>query len=637
MEIQPDKQNLDRTFSTTVYYIDFYQRDYKWTEEPVKRLLDDVFYQFEESYAKHAALEPNSENINARYPWYYLNTYVTNVVGGRVFVVDGQQRLTTLTLILLKLLSQAKAFGSKTEKWLERKIAGYAGTEHEFWMNHVRHLQVLKGLMEEEEPSSIDTSSGITAVNMVKNYQTISRELDARLTDAHKFDTFVHYILFRLVLINLSVETTHVPMVFEVINDRGVRLKPYEILKGKLLGQIDKIELDNGKFNELWEERLRAVNGYRDDEIDSFFRYWLKAKFADTRKAGQRFDGDYHREMFKADLNEKLKLDHNAVEVKAFLKGAFRYYTELYCRLWGTMREETEDFLAVFCNRLNEQDNQFMLVLSACKVDDPEETAKIQAVTAGLDRLFSLLQLQGAYDSNEYTARLFEISAEIREKPAAEIPAIFEKHLIEELKKRRDIPDLEAFNYAFFKPMSVDRLNTRFTRYLFGRVEMLLARKSKQQMRHPLEHLVTRRGAVNGFHVEHIIARNDDNLALFGDDQERFEQERNRLGAILLLRGQDNISSGNEAYSVKLATYANTLLWNETLREDSYKSKLDFTRFVQQSGLSFRPLFQFGPDEIEERQKLLFALCNLIWPVPTASPASNSATSATLADVKCPD
>jgi hypothetical protein len=144
MEIQPDKQNLDQTFATTVYFIDFYQRDYKWTEEPVNRLLDDIFYQFDEAYQKYSALEPNKENINARYPWYYLNTYVTNTVGGRVFVVDGQQRLTTLTLILLKLHSTALELKSKTVGWLERKIAGYSGTEHEFWMNHVRHRQVLK-------------------------------------------------------------------------------------------------------------------------------------------------------------------------------------------------------------------------------------------------------------------------------------------------------------------------------------------------------------------------------------------------------------------------------------------------------------------------------------------------------------
>lgn len=618
MEIQPDKQNIDRLFSTTVYYIDFYQRDYKWTEEPVKRLLDDVFYEFDEAYAKHAALEPNGENINARYPWYYLNTYVTNVVGGRVFVVDGQQRLTTLTLILLKLLAQSKAFGSKTEKWLERKIAGYAGTEHEFWMNHVRHLQVLQSLMDGEEPATIDTTTGITAVNMVKNFQVISKDLDERLTEHHRFDTFVHYFLYRLVLINLSVETTHVPMVFEVINDRGVRLKPYEILKGKLLGQIDKIELESGKFNELWEERLQAVNSYRDDEVDSFFRYWLKAKFANTRKAGQRFDGDYHREMFKSDLNSSLKLDHDAVEVKAFLAGAFRYYTELFCRLWEASRNETAELHSVFCNRLTEQDNQFMLTISACTVDDPEENEKIHAVAGGLDRMFSLLQLQGAYDSNQYTTRLFEISAEIRDRAAEEIPEIFEKHLVEELQQRRGLPVSDAFSYKLFKPMSVDRLNTRFTRYFFARVERLLATNSNQQMRHPLEHLVTRRGSVNGFHVEHIVARNDENVALFGGDEERFEQDRNRLGGILLLRGQDNISSGNEPYTVKLATYANTLLWNESLREDSYKSKLDFTRWIDRSGLGIRSLSNFGPDEIEERQKLLFELCKLIWPAPAS-------------------
>ncbi|MGE3467875.1 MAG: DUF262 domain-containing protein, partial [Pyrinomonadaceae bacterium] len=305
MEIQPDKQNLDQTFSTTVYFIDFYQRDYKWTEEPVKRLLDDIFYQFEEVYAKHADLEAKKENINARYPWYYLNTYVTNTVGGRVFVVDGQQRLTTLTLILLKLLTMARSarFNSKTAGWIERKIAGYSGTEHQFWMNHVRHLEVLEKLMDGADPSNIDTTSGITADNMVKNYAIISKDLESRLVDLHKFDTFVHYFLFRLVLINLSVDTTHVPMVFEVINDRGVRLKPYEILKGKLLGQIDKLELESGKFNELWEARTQAVNRFRDDEIDNFFRYWHKAKFADSRKNGQKFDGDYHREMFTTDLD----------------------------------------------------------------------------------------------------------------------------------------------------------------------------------------------------------------------------------------------------------------------------------------------------------------------------------------------
>jgi hypothetical protein len=614
MEIQPDKQNLDQTFSTTVYFIDFYQRDYKWTEEPVKRLLDDVFYQFDEAYQKHSDLEPNKENINARYPWYYLNTYVTNTVGGRVFVVDGQQRLTTLTLILLKLLTRAKTLNSKTTGWLERKIAGYSGTEHEFWMNHVKHRHVLEGLMAGHDPAGISPHTGITAANMVKNYQLISAELDRRLETPHRFDSFVHYFLFRLVLINLSVETTHVPMVFEVINDRGVRLKPYEILKGKLLGQIDKVELDSGKYNELWEGQLQEVNSFKEDEIDNFFRYWLKAKFADSRKNGQRFDGDYHREMFKSDMNAVLKLDHNPGGVKAFLNGDFKYFTGLYTRLWAATQHPNPAYPAVQFNSLNELDSQFMLIISSCTVNDPEEEEKIKAVSEALDRMFSLLQVQGGYGSNEFAVRLFEISVEIREKPATDIQAIFEKHLIAELTERRAMPISQGFSYTLFRPMSIDRLNTRFTRYFFGRVEKLLADGMKLGMKHELKELVTLKSAKSGFHIEHILSRNPENLALFDNDEEKFEQERNRLGGVLLLKGKDNISSNNEVYAKKLQSYANTLYWNETLRSDSYKSKLDFAGFAAAHGLSFRPLENFGPDELEERQKLLFELANLIWP-----------------------
>ncbi len=613
MDIQPDKQNLDRTFASTVYYIDFYQRDYKWTEEPVRRLVDDIFYQFDDAYSKHSDLEPNSESINARYPWYYLNTYVTNTVQGKVYVVDGQQRLTTLTLFLVQLFRMAKTFDSKTSGWLERKIAGYSGVEYEFWMNHIRHIHVLKSLMNGDTPESIDRSTGLTAVNMLKNFSLITGELSARLDSKHKFETFVHYFLYRLVLINLSVDSTHVPMVFEVINDRGVRLKPYEILKGKLLGQLDKLELDCGNYNELWDAQVRAVNAYFEDEIDSFFRYWLKSKFADSRKSGQRFDGDYHREMFKADINQFLRLEHDSAKVKAFLKEDFSYYSKLYVRLLHASQHENALYPAVFFNSLNEMDSQYLLILSACSVDDPEEIAKICMVSEQLDRMFSLQQLQGAYDSNEFAVKLFEISAEIRNKPAAQIPVVFEKHLLQEIARKRATDVSTSFSYSLFRNMTIDRLNTRFTRYFFGRVERFLAEAMKLEMKHPLQKLVTLRGSKTGFHIEHILSRNAESLDAFGGDEERFEVERNRLGGVLLMKGKDNISSGNELYAGKLKSYANTLYWNETLRNDSYHRKLDFRNFAKASGLEFKAMDVFGPDELEDRQKLLFEVASLIW------------------------
>ena len=127
MDISPDKQNIDKVFSNTQYYIDFYQREYKWTSEPVKRLLDDIFYKFNEVYQQNSSLPPCEQVIDSKYPWYYLNTYVTNTVEGKVYVVDGQQRLTTLTLILLNLYHKAIANDSDLSDWIKSKICGQSG------------------------------------------------------------------------------------------------------------------------------------------------------------------------------------------------------------------------------------------------------------------------------------------------------------------------------------------------------------------------------------------------------------------------------------------------------------------------------------------------------------------------------
>src|SRR5665213_210371 len=451
MDISPDKQNVDRVFSNTAYYIDFYQRDYRWTDEPVLRLLDDIFHKFKEQYARSSDLDPGKETITAHYPWYYLNTYVTNVVDGRVYVVDGQQRLTTLSLILIKLRQLAKLHSSKLAGWIDSKIAGQSGFEQEFWMNHVGHKAALQALFDGADTKTIDVSSGITAQNMVKNYATISLFLDKELKDKSCFETFVFYFLHRLVLINLAVEQTDVSMVFEVINDRGVRLRPYEILKGKLLGQINKIELDQGNYNDLWEDRATAVNSFKEDELDSFFRFYLKAKFATTRKEGQRFDGDYHRSMFTPDMDEQLGLLHSSPKVKAFLKGDFSYYTDLYIKLQEAYRSELKAFPAVYYNAMLDLDAPFHLVLSACVFNDPDEDSKVRLIASEIDRYFSLLQLQGAYDSNEFADSLFRISELIRGQNTEVFRPAFDSQLTAMIAARRNVQTAEPLSYAAFK------------------------------------------------------------------------------------------------------------------------------------------------------------------------------------------
>ena len=612
MDVSPDKQNIDRVFSNTTYHIDFYQRDYRWGEEPVLRLLDDIFHKFKEQYARSKELDPGKEVISAKYPWYYLNTYVTNVVDGRVYVVDGQQRLTTLSLILIKLHHLAKLFESKLVGWIDTKIAGQAGFEREFWMSHTGHRVAQQALFDGKPTKEIDTGSGITAQNMVRNHDVISRFLDSELTAKHIFETFVFYFLHRLVLINLAVEQTDVSMVFEVINDRGVRLRPYEILKDKLLGQIEKIELDNEDFNGLWERQASAVNSFGDDELDNFFRFYLKAKFAATRKEGQRFDGDYHRAMFAPDMDEKLGLLHSPAKVKAFLKGEFTYYSKLYAKIRGAYAADQKDFRAVYFNALLDLDAPFLLTLSACLPNDPDENSKIKNVSAEIDRLFALLQLQNSYDSNEFADSLYDISVAIRRQPVSCFRGAFDNKLTEIIAARRNVPNADPLGYAAFRQTGLN-LNTRFKRYFFARIDEFLAENMNLNPKHPIVDLVMKTGAKTGFHVEHILAWNNENKALFKNDEERFEQERNRLGGILLLKGKDNISSNNEGYSDKLKSYANTLYWNETLRADSYKSKLDLDELKRRYKLNLRSYDHFGPNELEEGHRLLFEIVSVIW------------------------
>jgi hypothetical protein len=627
MEVNPEKQNINTLFSTINYNIDFYQREYKWTDDEVRRLLDDIFYQFEQSYAAHQDLDPSAENVAAKYSWYFLNTYITNKTDGRIFVVDGQQRLTTLTLMLIALYHMCGPSAlnlSERRDWLKSKIAGVGvGGKKQFWMAHEKREKLMRALFEGKAPTINMIDDGITARHLIDNYALIQKELTARLPTGHKLDTFVFYFLCMVVIINLEVAQTDVPMVFEVINDRGVRLQPYEILKGKLLGEIDKQEVDT--YADIWEKALHKLEEKGDEEVDGFFRTYLRAHFSTTRKQGQSFDGPYHRAILEEPCKSSLQLMRNPKGVKAFMKGPFRYYAGLYLKL----RELGDDDKSAvpecyYSSQLNRMDGHIMLTIAACGVDDPDEDARLRAVARAYDRAYVMLQLNRAYDSNQFQEFLYTLLSILKGCPADQIEKRMDKAVLAEINSRRNTSSKTLLGYGQFKQVGYGDYNPRFMRYFLARIEAYIADGLGDPVSaDKMSNYVRGTGAGTIYHIEHILAHNDESRALFADkkgivDEELFETERNRFGGLLLLKGPDNSSSGNEKYADKLRTYsAKAPYLARTLVPDFYKANSAMKAFMKDSELEFSGEPAFTRDTLEKRSQLLYAITEKIWTSPT--------------------
>jgi len=124
---------------------------------------------------------------------------------------------------------------------------------------------------------------------------------------------------------------------------------------------------------------------------------------------------------------------------------------------------------------------------------------------------------------------------------------------------------------------------------------------------------------VYAMHLEHIYTQHPENKALFMKDgmfeETVFQQTRNLLGMVLLLKDKHNLSSNDEIYRDKCDTYKKSnLVWNELLV--GHLPDIDarnLPRELQIKAVEPTPTGVFPLDKVEERQKAIFAAIKLIW------------------------
>jgi len=97
-KIEGRSKTIREILENRKYQIDVYQREYKWKSEHVTTLLDDLENKFLNSYD-----EQHLRTAVQNYPHYFLGSFIISQKKDKTFIIDGQQRLTTLTLLLIYL------------------------------------------------------------------------------------------------------------------------------------------------------------------------------------------------------------------------------------------------------------------------------------------------------------------------------------------------------------------------------------------------------------------------------------------------------------------------------------------------------------------------------------------------------
>ena len=644
--ITPHDKTVREVFEKSKpYFIDIYQREYKWTTKNVEALLNDIENRFNQ-HDLHGDYSPDEiqRDVLERFEPYFLNTYLTHTTEANTSIVDGQQRLTTLLLTLIKFLHilkevegdkqryQGKTFSSEVIKKLIFETNDFGETERFKIFNENRE-DAFKALVEGEGLNVNDE----TGQRIRNNFKIIDTYFDEFLKngdgiyDLAKTTYYITYLLERISMVEIRIERQdNVAMIFEVVNDRGLGLKPYEILKGKLIGCLPQSEKEqaNNIWTKLQEDYFNTSLKHTTEnsiDLDSFFRAFFRAKFADSEKEYESFDGDYHYEMYR---NQKVReffgdfRDHDLMFRR--IKEDLKYFAELYREL-----RVGYDYEPVIFNKLLDQNQQYLLILSCVVREDMAKNEKITGIARKFDQMHVILRLLNAYDSNGFQRLLYPLFEAVREKEVAAAVAEFDKQLIETLVSSEVIEEgqhsiaRELFTYERFKGVSNKWGN--FSKYVLMRVDRYLA----QILNKPsfasvgleeLEDQFNRTGRKRyGLHLEHIYTHHDANKQLFTSDQlfdeSEFQQIRNLMGMVLLLKDKQNLSSGNEIYQDKCDTYSmSNLIWNELLV--GHIPPTDFRNLpdeFQQLKIEPTKTGVFPRNEVENRQKAVFAAIKAIW------------------------
>jgi len=329
-KIDATDASISKLLKEQKFTIDYFQREYRWQDKHIKLLVEDLTSAFIKSFKADG-----KRHEVAGYQSYYLGPVVfsINPDSGKKSIIDGQQRITSITLLLIYLNHlQAKSMQKVN---ISDLIFSEKYGEKSFNMSDDARDECLKALFEVGE-YEVKASDDETVKNMVDRYEDISQTFPEEINES-ALAFFIDWFIGNVVIVEITAYSDeNAYMIFETMNDRGLNLTSTEMLKGYILSKItDKDQ--RTEINAIWKNEIQKLHQYGDTTDLNFFRAWFRSKYAVSIRPGKAGSVDQDFELIGSQFHNWFKDNHKPLfylktsdDFYAFFKQQLPFFVSWY-------------------------------------------------------------------------------------------------------------------------------------------------------------------------------------------------------------------------------------------------------------------------------------------------------------------
>lgn len=599
-KIEGSPKSLKQLLQNTKYSIHYYQREYMWQRKHVEELIDDLTSEFLDYYV------PGDDRKDVQdYGAYFMGSIV--LAGRENAIIDGQQRFSSLTLLLMYLNNRLRSLG-QNYSMIEQMIFSEAYGTKSFNINVEDRADCMNAIFNDQPFDTTDVGESVK--NLYGRYTDI---IDVFPNDDITDNMLLHFCdwlaekVFFIEIVATTEQDAH--KVFVTMNDRGLSLTSTEMLKGYLLSEI-KDDSKREKLNNIWKDKVLSLKKDDDKGDETFIKAWLRAQYAETireTKAGavnQDFDiigGSFHK--WVRDERDKLGLS-TTDDFELFIM-KFSKFADVYRKIREAENTFAEETKYIYYNAQVNFTLQPQLLLAPICYEDtwPVIIEKMNLVARFIDLLITARVTN--YRSVDYSTiknYVFNVTKNIR------------RCSIDVLKARlKAQSDNLAYDPAAALPeLRLNSFTKKYIKNMLARITGYIEEQTGVASNY-CNYMNTQ--TKNPFEIEHIITDHYEWFTSEYSDQEEFRRWRNSFGALLLLHKSINASLNDSKYDYKLSKYCSNEgnIYTESLGDQAYQNNPKFKKFIADNDLGFKPYAQFGKAEITERIQLLVQLVNLVW------------------------